>query len=120
LPHIKIALTIGRVAILRDPTVAPIAGPDCEVVTVAMRDLKDGERHDGVGGFCASGLIDNTATAAPRRPCPSPSRKAACCGRLDELWREQNARWPCDASSTGIVDAASAGRRHRMKVGFDA
>jgi predicted homoserine dehydrogenase-like protein len=50
LPHIQLASTIGRAVILRDPTVAPIAGPVCEVVTVAKRDLKAGELLDGVGG----------------------------------------------------------------------
>ena len=63
LPHIQIASTIGRAVIHRDPTVAPIAGPVCEVVTVAKRDLKAGEHLDGIGGFCTYGLIDN-ATAA--------------------------------------------------------
>ena len=40
LPHIQIASTIGRAAIHRDATVAPLAGPVCEVVTVAKRDLQ--------------------------------------------------------------------------------
>ena len=52
LPHIQIASTIGRAVIHRDPTVAPSGGPVCEVVTVAKRDLKAGERLDGIGGFC--------------------------------------------------------------------
>ena len=56
LPHIQIASTIGRAVVHRDPTVAPIAGPVCEVVTVAKRDLKAGERLDGIGGYCAYGL----------------------------------------------------------------
>src|SRR5256886_14057778 len=63
LPHIQIASTIGRAAIHRDPTVAPIGDPVCEVVTVAKRDLKAGEVLDGIGGFCTYGLIENTTTA---------------------------------------------------------
>src|SRR5712671_2742926 len=63
LPHIQIASTIGRAVVLRDPTVAPIAGPVCEVVTVAKRNLKAGEPIDGIGGFCVYGLIDNSAAA---------------------------------------------------------
>jgi predicted homoserine dehydrogenase-like protein len=115
LPHIQIASTIGRVAILRDPTVAPIAGPVCEVVTVAKRDLKAGERLDGVGGFCAYGLIDNTATARATAALPIALSEGCVLRRdipkdamvsfddveepprdrlVEELWREQNARWP--------------------------
>ena len=70
LPHIQIASTIGRAVIHRDPTVAPIAGPVCEVVTVAKRDLKAGERLDGIGGFCTYGLIDNAAAARAMAALP--------------------------------------------------
>jgi predicted homoserine dehydrogenase-like protein len=53
LPYIQIASTIARAFIQHDPTVTPIDGPVCEVLTMAKRDLKAGERLDGVGGFCA-------------------------------------------------------------------
>ena len=114
LPHIQITSTIGRAVINHDPTVAPLAGPVCEVVTVAKRDLKAGDRLDGVGGFCTYGLIDNTAVA--RRVAALPIGLSEGCvlrrdvlkdellslddvvpprGLLAEaLWREQNARWP--------------------------
>ncbi|HXP87612.1 MAG TPA: SAF domain-containing protein [Bryobacteraceae bacterium] len=119
LPHIQIASTIGRAVIHRDPTVAPIAGPACEVVTVAKRDLKAGERLDGVGGFCAYGLIEN-ATAARAMSALPIALSEGCVLRRDiskddvlsfddvdapqagiaaDLWREQNARWPLAAGS---------------------
>ena len=114
LPHIQIASTIGRAVIHRDPTVAPIAGPVCEVVTVAKRDLKAGERLDGIGGFCAYGLIDNAPAARAAAALPiglsegrvlhrdiskddviSFNDVDAPLGReIEALWREQNARWP--------------------------
>jgi len=114
LPHIQIASTIGRAVIDCDPTVAPIAGPVCDVVTVAKRDLKAGERLDGIGGFCTYGLIDNAtsarATAALpiglsegcvlRRDVPKDDVlsfddvEAPADGLVEALWREQNARWP--------------------------
>src|SRR5512143_2907004 len=40
LPHIQLQSTIARAVIHADPTVAPISGPSCEVVTVAKQDLK--------------------------------------------------------------------------------
>jgi len=114
LPHIQIASTIGRAVIHRDPTVAPIAGPVCEVVTVAKRDLKAGERLDGIGGFCTYGLIDNASAARGMAALPiglSDGRvlrrditkdqvlsfedvDAIPGGIVEKLWREQNARWP--------------------------
>jgi predicted homoserine dehydrogenase-like protein len=114
LPHIQVVSTIGRAAVLHDPTVTPLAGPVCEVVSVAKRDLRAGERIDGIGGFCVYGLIDNTAAA--RGMAALPIALADGCvvrrpvakdevlsfndvdqpsGRLiDALWKEQCERWP--------------------------
>jgi predicted homoserine dehydrogenase-like protein len=132
LPHIQIASTIGRAALHRDPTVAPIAGPVCEVVTVAKRDLRAGERLDGIGGFCTYGLVDN-ATAA-RTAAALPIALSEDCvlrrdvskddmltfddvdappGRtVEALWREQNARWPLaiEGSQSSSMQPAPAGR----------
>jgi predicted homoserine dehydrogenase-like protein len=114
LPHIQLPSTIARAVIHNDPTVAPIAGPSCEVVTVAKRDLKAGETLDGVGGFCAYGLIENHSTARAINALPialsencvlvrdmakdsvvgfadvrMPARRLS-----DDLWQEQMRRWP--------------------------
>jgi predicted homoserine dehydrogenase-like protein len=128
LPHIQIASTIGRAAILADPTVTPLAGPVCEVVTVAKRNLKAGERLDGVGGYCSYGLIDNTASA--RRIDALPISLSEGCvlrrdvakdevvalndvdlpgGRLtDTLWSEQCERWPSVRSDARLIQAVPA------------
>ena len=113
LPYIQIASTIARAAIHGDPTVAPMGGPVCEVLTMAKRDLKAGECLDGVGGFCAYGLIDNVVAARGVSALPI-SLSEGCVlrrdiskdsvisfndvalphGRLSEtLWREQAAQW---------------------------
>ncbi len=114
LPHLQIASTIGRAAIYSDPTVAPIAGPVCEVVTVAKRDLKAGERLDGIGGFCAYGLIDNVSSARALGALPiglsegcvlrrNIAKDDVVCfddiegiadGIAWNLWQEQCRRWP--------------------------
>jgi predicted homoserine dehydrogenase-like protein len=118
LPHIQVASTIARAVINHDPTVAPLTGPVCEVVTIAKRDLKVGERLDGVGGFCTYGLIDNTSAARSGKALPI-SLSEGCVLRRDKLkdelitldnvvppaarlaetlWREQNARWQPSAA----------------------
>jgi predicted homoserine dehydrogenase-like protein len=114
LPHIQIASTIGRAVIHRDPTVTPIAGPVCEVVTVAKRDLRAGECLDGVGGFCAYGLIDNAAAARAAAALPIGLSEGCVLRRgvskddvvsfgdvesppgrlIESLWREQTRLWP--------------------------
>jgi predicted homoserine dehydrogenase-like protein len=114
LPHIQIASTIGRAVIHHDATVAPIAGPICEVVTVAKRDLKADEKLDGIGGFCVYGLVDNSTAARAISALPIALSEGCTMrhhvskdqvltfadvvsptGRLTEaLWKEQNERWP--------------------------
>jgi predicted homoserine dehydrogenase-like protein len=114
LPHLQIASTIGRAALLRDATVAPIGGPVGEVVAVAKRDLKAGERLDGIGGFCTYGLIDNASSARGMGALPiglsegcvlrrDVAKDSVVCfddvDRVPEgiawtLWQEQSERWP--------------------------
>ncbi len=120
LPYIQIASTIARAVIHRDATVAPLAGPVCEVVTMAKRDLKAGECLDGIGGFYTYGLADNAAAA--RAVAALPIGLSEGCkllrdvskdevisirdvesprgGVADTLWREQSARWPVVAQAS--------------------
>lgn len=130
LPHLQIASTIGRAVVHRDPTVAPIAGPVCEVVSVAKRDLKAGECLDGIGGFCAYGLIENVSSAREMGALPiglsegcvlrrDVSKDDVICfddvdgmpeGLAGMLWREQNALWPV------TTDASTESTLHPLSV----
>jgi predicted homoserine dehydrogenase-like protein len=131
LPHIQIAATIGRAVIHHDATVAPVAGPVCEVLTVAKRDLQAGEQLDGVGGFCTYGLIDNAAAARTQAALPIGLSEGSIVRRniakddvvcfadvdlpeselLQSLWREQQARWPQGSAGSGrpLHSASSIG-----------
>lgn len=59
LPHLEVPLTAARAVLFQDAAVAPIAGPVCDVITVAKRDLKAGETLDGIGGFTCYGILEN-------------------------------------------------------------
>jgi predicted homoserine dehydrogenase-like protein len=127
LPHIQIASTIGRAVIHRDATVAPIAGPVSEVVTVAKRDLQAGELLDGIGGFCTYGLIDNAAAARAQVALPIGLSEGCVlrrgvrkddvlsCDDVDmpyggiayTLWQEQNADWPCTVRNAQLLSVQS-------------
>jgi predicted homoserine dehydrogenase-like protein len=128
LPHIQLPSTIVRAVIHRDPTVAPLAGPSCEVVTVAKRPLKAGERLDGVGGLCAYGLIENRAAARASNALPIAMSDDCVLVRdiakdevvgfsdvrmppvrlRDELWSEQQKRWPVGSAAGGCRGRKSA------------
>lgn len=59
LPHLEVPLTAARAVLFQDAAVAPIAGPVCDVITVAKRDLRAGETLDGIGGFTSYGVLEN-------------------------------------------------------------
>jgi predicted homoserine dehydrogenase-like protein len=129
LPHIQLPSTIARAVIHSDPTVTPLAGPSCEVITIAKRALKAGERLDGVGGFCSYGLIENHTTARAIDALPIALSENCVLLRdigkdevvsfgdvrlpatrlSDELWREQCRRWP-----TSTRSAASSEQQERL------
>ncbi len=60
LPHIEAPLTAARAALFQDASITPMAGPVCDVITLAKRDLRQGETLDGIGGFLCYGLLENT------------------------------------------------------------
>lgn len=129
LPHIQLPSTIGRAVIHRDPTVSPLAGPRCEVVAVAKRDLKAGERLDGVGGYCAYGQIDNHAAARASNALPIALSddcvlirdlakdsvvsfddvKLPATTLARDLWIEQMRRWPLASEAAQRTRRAAAG-----------
>jgi predicted homoserine dehydrogenase-like protein len=62
LASLEVPLTAARGVLFQDTAVAPIGGPVCDVMTAAKRDLKAGEKLDGIGGFTCYGMIENTST----------------------------------------------------------
>jgi len=70
LPHLEVPLTVARAVLFRDAAVAPLAGPVCDVITVAKRDLKAGEILDGIGGFTCYGVIENFGTCQAENLLP--------------------------------------------------
>lgn len=70
LPHLEFSNTIARAALFGDAAIAPMGAPVCETVAVAKKDLREGEVLDGIGGFCAYGLIENSSVAEKERLLP--------------------------------------------------
>jgi predicted homoserine dehydrogenase-like protein len=58
--HLEAPLTVARAVLFQDAALTPIAGPVCDVITAAKRDLKTGEMLDGIGGFTCYGLLENS------------------------------------------------------------
>ncbi len=71
LPQVQVASTVARAVLFADATVAPAGPPRCEVITMAKRDLREGTRIDGLGGYDIYGTIDNASVAAAGRLLPA-------------------------------------------------
>lgn len=68
--HFEVPLTVARAALFEDAAVRPLGGPVCDVITVAKRDLKAGDRLDGIGGFTCYGMLDNADVSRRERLLP--------------------------------------------------
>ncbi len=63
LASIETPLSVARAFFYREPTIAPMGGPVSEVITVAKKDLAQGEVLDGIGGYTVYGLIEDYTLA---------------------------------------------------------
>jgi predicted homoserine dehydrogenase-like protein len=57
--NFEVPITAARAVLFQDAAIAPLAGPVCEVMTVAKRDVRAGEVLDGIGGFTCYGVLEN-------------------------------------------------------------
>jgi len=57
--HLEVPLSVARAVLFQDAVISPIAGPVCDVITVAKRELKAGELIDCIGGFTVYGMLEN-------------------------------------------------------------
>lgn len=58
LPPWQVLHAAARAALFQDATITPRGAPVCDTVSYAKRDLKAGERLDGMGGFTCYGLVE--------------------------------------------------------------
>lgn len=58
LPPWQIAHSVARAVLFDDATITPRGAPVCDTVSYAKRDLKAGERLDGMGGYTCYGLVE--------------------------------------------------------------
>lgn len=59
LTSLETPLTVARSVLYHEPTIVPMGGkPIAETLAVAKKDLKAGEKLDGIGGYTVYGTID--------------------------------------------------------------
>ncbi len=62
--HFEVANSAARAVLFHDATIAPLAGPQVEVVATAKRDLQPGEVLDGMGHYMTYGQCENADITA--------------------------------------------------------
>ncbi len=70
IPGIETPLSIARAYFERKPWIVPAGSLVSEVITVAKKSLKSGEKIDGIGGYTVYGLIDRYEAAARENLLP--------------------------------------------------
>lgn len=70
LANLETPLSIARAVLYGDTTLATDRPPVCETVAAAKRDLRAGERIDGLGGFTVYGLIERADVVRRERLVP--------------------------------------------------
>jgi predicted homoserine dehydrogenase-like protein len=109
LSPLETPLTVARAVLFDDATITPVGAPVTDVSAIAKFDLRAGDTLDGVGGFKAYGVMENSPIAREQNLLPMGLTDGCVlkrdlaqdtpitfddvelpAGRLsDELWREQ-------------------------------
>jgi predicted homoserine dehydrogenase-like protein len=63
-------ISIAKAVLLREPTGSPLPRPVAEVITVAKRDLRQGESIDGGGGYTVLGMCEKAEVARAENLLP--------------------------------------------------
>lgn len=63
-------ISVARARLYRQPTLVPLDKPVADVLTIAKRDLKPGERLDDIGGYTFYGVIERAEIAQALNALP--------------------------------------------------
>ena len=70
LTSLETPITVAKAMIYKEATIAPIGGQVSEVVTIAKKDLRKGERLDGIGEYTILGSLEVYQRAKEERLLP--------------------------------------------------
>ena len=70
LTSLETPVSIARAVLRGETTLATDRLPSAEAVTVAKKDLRSGEKIDGIGGFCVYGVIERADVARRENSLP--------------------------------------------------
>lgn len=115
LPPWQIPHSVARAVLFDDPTITPRGAPVCDTISYAKRDLKAGERLDGMGGFTCYGLVERYETCA--REAFLPIAVSLDCVLKSDIAKDQPIRYADVTLPPGrLVDRLRAEQAERFAV----
>jgi predicted homoserine dehydrogenase-like protein len=87
LAHLETPFSIARAMVFHDATSTPIGAPVVDVVALAKRDLRPGDKLDGPGGYTVYGACENAGVAADENLLPIALSED--CEVVREIGRDQ-------------------------------
>jgi predicted homoserine dehydrogenase-like protein len=91
LPPWQIADSVARAVLFGDATITPRGAPVCDTIAYAKRDLRAGERLDGMGGFTCYGMVERYETC--RRDDFLPMAISLDCSVMRGVGKDQPIRY---------------------------
>lgn len=70
LASLETPLTIAKAVLNQDHAIVPLGAPISETVAVTKKDIKAGEKVDGIGGYCVRGVLETHADMAKNGHIP--------------------------------------------------
>ncbi|MCX8675068.1 Gfo/Idh/MocA family oxidoreductase [Gilliamella sp. B3023] len=70
LASLETPMTIAKAILNHDTAIVPCGAPVSETVAVAKKNIKRGEKLDGIGGFCVRGVIETHADMKKNKNIP--------------------------------------------------
>ncbi|MCB5956115.1 NAD(P)H-dependent oxidoreductase [Enterococcus sp. CWB-B31] len=61
LASLETPITIAKAVLRNDHAIVPMGAPVSETVAVTKKDIAEGERLDGIGGYCVRGVLETHA-----------------------------------------------------------
>lgn len=113
LPPWQIQHSVARAVLFNDPTITPRGAPVCDTISYAKRDLKAGERLDGMGGFACYGLVERYEVCA--REAFLPIAVSLDCVLKNDIAKDQPVRYSDVVLPPGrVVDQLRAEQAQRF------
>jgi predicted homoserine dehydrogenase-like protein len=91
LPPLQLPHTLARAVLFNDATITPKGAPVCDTIAHAKRDIKAGERLDGMGGFTCYGMVERYEIC--RKEDFLPIAISTDCRALHDIPKDQPVRY---------------------------